>query len=110
MSDKEPFSWQKFFGGLSSIVGWAKFASFWVKALMIAIPILSGFLAYKAVYNKAYSKGVAVTRALADQEFKQWIADHPQQTIAGSVVNNNVQKKNDHFQASVFPLRIGWCD
>jgi protein involved in sex pheromone biosynthesis len=107
----EPFSWEKFFGGLTTVVGWAKFASFWVKALMIAIPILSCVLAYRVVYNKGYNKGVVVTRAVADQEFKQWIAEHPQQTFGpGSTANNNVAKKNDHFQIGVFPFRIGWCE
>jgi len=106
----EAFSWSKFFSGLTSIVGWAKFASMWLKVAMIVVPILTGAFAYKMVYNKGYAKGQAVTRALADQEFKQWIADHPQQTISGSTVNNNVAKPNNKFGISVFPLRLGWCE
>ncbi len=106
----EKFSWSKFFGGLNTVVGWAKFASFWLKLAMILIPIILSAWAYKSVYSKGYSKGVAVTTEIKDREFKQWIADHPQQTISGSTVNNNVNKPNNRFRMSVFPLTVGWCE
>lgn len=105
----EPFSWPKFWTGITDIVAWAKFASFWVKVAMIVVPLVTGVIAYKVVYNRGYVHGQKVTEDLKDQEFREWIAAHPQQTISGSTVNNNVQPKDNHFRMSVWPLTIGWC-
>lgn len=116
MSDEtktpEPFSWSKFFSGFNTVVGWAKFASFWVKVAMVVIPIVTAAWFYHSVYQKGFNRGSAVMEKLKDEEFKRWVADHPQQTFTGEncTVNNNVQKPNNHFQMGIFPLRIGWCE
>jgi len=106
----ESFSWGKFMGGLTTVVGWAKFASFWLRVAMVAVPLVTGYFAYTAVYNKGYVRGQAVMHDIKDAEFKKWIAEHPQQTISGSTVNNNVTKANNKFGISIFPLRLGWCE
>jgi hypothetical protein len=107
----ETFSWQKFFSGVNSVVGWAKFASFWLKVMMIVLPIVTGVWFYKYSYGKGYAKGQSVMAEIKDAEFKKWIAEHPQQVFNGAAnVNNNVTKKNDRFQFGIFPLRFGWCE
>lgn len=108
----EPFSWTKFFSGFTTVVGWAKFASFWVKVVMIVAPILAGVWYTHTVYQKGFNKGEVTMEAIKDAEFKKWIAEHPQQTFTGDgcTVNNNVSKANNHFQMGIFPLRIGWCE
>ena len=108
----EPFSWSKFFGGFSTLVGWAKFASFWIKVAMIVVPILGSVWVYHHVYTKGYNKGYAVGMDVKNAEWMKYEAEHPRQTFTGdhAQVNNNVRVPNNRFQFGVFPLRIGWCE
>jgi hypothetical protein len=107
----EAFSWGKFFNGFSTLVGWAKFASFWVKVLLVVIPVLGSVWAYHAVYTKGYVAGKDVGYKSGYSVASDWFAAHPIiQTGDNCTINNNVTKPNNHFQFGVWPLRLGWCE
>lgn len=110
----EPFSWSKFLSGFNTVVGWAKFASFWLKVAVIAVPLVASVWAYKVVYSKGYAsakEAFYAPRYIAGYEAGlKWADEHPKQIITGSTVNNNVNKVNNKFGMSIFPLRFGWCE
>ena len=107
----ESFSWTKFFSGFNTVVGWAKFASFWIKVALIVVPLLMAAWAYHSIYKTGYNKGYSVGMEIKNAEWMKFEADNPRQKFGDNCkVDNNVHIPNNHFQMGIFPLRIGWCE
>lgn len=108
----ESFSWSKFFSGFSSAVGWVKAAAIAIRvAIFVCVP-LSFALTYHFGFKAGDIKGQTIMAAKKEKEFRDWIESHPQNVVNGNgtQLNNNVRVPNNHFQASVFPFRLGWCE
>jgi hypothetical protein len=113
-TNKEKFSWSKFFSGLSTSVGWAKSIMMIIKIVLIVAVIATPVVIWRNGYNKAKTEWYQKGYIAGDAYCREDVAKHPTQQFSGTgtTVNNNVcPPPTRKVGLSMGGLgTIGWCE